>query len=144
MAGLFDALVTGAQTGLSHAVGPIRVRTNLNADSPVVLTIPDPNNPPPPAPPSPLMSLLKPEVTVDSVGGEMSWAPWGRPSANYTPLILAGVGLIGFTLVGIGGIMGRFVRPRTIAIAGITGSGILAFIAGQTQFEQAEESGGPV
>lgn len=61
---------------------------------------PGPQGPPgPPAPPEPaaprnvLMELVKPEVTIQSVAGPMTFAPYGTPTRNYVPLFYVFTGL---------------------------------------------------
>jgi hypothetical protein len=64
-----------------------------------------------------------------------SIAPSGRPSANYTPLILAGAAGFVFTLVGIGGLIGRFASPKVLIGSSVVGFAALAIIASQTKLE---------
>lgn len=127
-------LTTAASTAVGEFVGPIEVRTNLNADQPVVI---DPFTPGDgrPQQPSLLMTLLKPEVRVQLPNGEFVWAPHGAPSASYAPLVAAGLGAILFALVGAGGLVGKFAQPRTLLVAGGLGAAALAFVASQAKLE---------
>lgn len=137
MADFMSLLQTAGATAVGAAVGPIEVRTNLNADNPIIidpLARPDPNAPP--AKPSIWMSLIKPDIRVRLPNGEFKYAPSGSPSANYTPLILAAVAGLVFTLVGIGGLVGRFASPKVLIGTGVAGLAALAFIASQTKYEE--------
>lgn len=135
----FLSLLTKAGTTVAGAaVGPIEVRTNLNADSPIII---DPFAPPAEEQPkskSIWMSLLKPEIRVALPNGEYKYAPAGKPSANFTPLIIAAVGGLLFTLVGVGGLIGRFASPKILLGTGVCGLAALAFIASQTKLEEAD------
>ena len=53
---------------------------------------------PPDAPPNPILALVKPEITIDTAGGALVMAPYGEPTANYLPRLVAGVaiGVLGF------------------------------------------------
>lgn len=137
---LVDVLTQGLASGVAAGVGPVVIRTNLNADSPIILTVPEPGgDPQPEAPPSLLMQLLKPEINTSVVGSQMTWAPYGTPSANYTPLLLAGAALTVFTLLGIGGTIGRFARPRTLVIVGLMGFAAIAAVASRTKLEDSHQ-----
>jgi hypothetical protein len=134
----FMSFIAAAGTQVvGAAVGPISIRSNLNADQPFLIDpFAEQTGPPPPPPaPNPLMSILKPEIVVALPTGPYTWAPYGSPSANYTPLILAGVGGVLFTILGIGGLVGRFVKPRTLLIAGGTGLAALAYVASRAKYE---------
>jgi hypothetical protein len=39
------------------------------------------------------MELVKPEVTIQSVAGPMTFAPYGTPTRNYVPLFYVFTGL---------------------------------------------------
>jgi len=128
-------LLTAAGASVAgQFVGPIEVRTNLNAGEPVVI---DPFAPgdDQSQQPSLLMTLLKPEVRVQLPNGEFVWAPHGSPSASYGPLVLAGVGAMLFAIVGAGGLVGKFAKPRTLLVAGGLGAAALAFVASQAKLE---------
>jgi hypothetical protein len=126
----------GAQVA-GQVLGPIEVRTNLNAGEPVVI---DPFAPGDgePQQPSILMSILKPEVRVRLPNGDMVWSPAGSPSASYAPLVLAAAGAFLFTLVGVGGLVGKFAKPRTLLVAGGIGVAAIAALASQTKLEDPE------
>lgn len=115
-------------------VGPIRVRSNLNADWPLTL---DPfHGHDEAAPPSVLLALLKPEIRVDLPTGPVVYAPYGTPTANYAPLLAAGAGLLVVALVGVGGVLGRFTRPSTIAVLGLGSLLALGRVAMETKGEE--------
>jgi hypothetical protein len=115
-------------------IGPIRVRSNLNADWPITV---DPFHVNEEAsPPSMLLSLLKPEIRVDLPTGPVVYAPYGAPTTNYAPLLAAGAGLFVVALVGMGGVLGRFARPGTVALIGLGSLLALGAVASETKGEE--------
>ncbi len=130
-------LTTAGTAAAGQFVGPIEVRTNLNAQDPIII---DPFAPgsDEPQQPSLLMQLLKPEIKVRLPNGDMVWAPSGSPSASYAPLALAAIGALLFSLVGVGGLVGKFARPSTLLITGGIGAAALAYLASQTKLEDPQ------
>ena len=51
-----------------------------------------------------LMQVVKPEIQVETVAGTVSTAPYGKPTANYFPLVVAGAAL---AAVGVGYLSAR-------------------------------------
>jgi hypothetical protein len=50
---------------------------------------------------APLMSWLKPKITVYTPAGPQTIAPWGEPTADYFPALALGVGVLSvFALYG--------------------------------------------
>lgn len=129
-------LTTAGTAAVGQFVGPIEVRTNLNAQEPIVI---DPFAPGDgqPQEPSLLMTLLKPEIRVSLPNGEFTWAPSGQPSAAYAPLVAAAIGALLFSLVGIGGLIGKFARPTTLLVTGGIGAAALAILASHAKLEDA-------
>lgn len=131
----------GKALGRATGVGTITVRSNLNADSPLVV---DPLHEPEPGPPNPiadaLMSILKPEVTVVLPTGPYVYAPKGKPSANYGPLVAAGLGGVLFSILGMGGLIGRFAKPATLAIVAGAGLAALSYVASGAEGESGGEA----
>ena len=86
-----------AQSLGQQAVKKITVRTQFSP--PVVV---DPFAPAPPGPPAPnpLMMLIRPEVTIEGPGGKTIIAPYGTPSQNYLPWLLAGLAIVGLGVLG--------------------------------------------
>lgn len=139
MPDFMSLLQTAIPSVAGAVVGPIEVRTNLNADNPIVIdpfAPVDPNTPP--AKPSMWMSLLKPDVRVRLPNGTYAWTPNGLPSANYMPLILAAAAGFVFTLVGIGGLIGRIASPKILIGTGVVGLAALAIIASQAKLETVQ------
>lgn len=136
-------LAAAGKTAAGALVGPIEVRTNLNADDPTVIDPFAGGEEEPQQGPSLLMTLLKPEVRVHLPNGEYVWAPNGPPSATYMPLLLAGVGGILFSLVGIGGMVGRFAAPRTLLVVGGAGLAALALVASRAKLEEPRSAAAP-
>jgi hypothetical protein len=126
-----DELLTAIAPAL---VGPIRLRSNLNADWP--LTVDPFHGHEEGAPPSMLLALLKPEIRVDLPMGSVVYAPYGTPTADYAPLLAAGAGLLVVTVLGVGGAIGRFARPGTIALLGIGSLLALGRVAAATKGEE--------
>jgi hypothetical protein len=115
-------------------VGPIRLRSNLNADWP--LTVDPFHGREEGAPPSMLLALLKPEIRVDLPTGPVVYAPYGTPTADYAPLLAAGAGLLVVAVLGFGGVIGRFARPSTIAVLGVGSLLALGRVASATKGEE--------
>ena len=128
---LFNAITPAAAAAL---LGPIHVRSNLNADWPLSV---DPfHDTGGPSPPNVLLSLSKPELRVDLPSGPFVYALYGTPTANYAPLLAAGAGLAIVALVGVGGVIGRFARPTTIAVLGLGSLLALGRVAAETKGEE--------
>lgn len=145
MADFLSLLEPIANTALSRAVGPVTFRSQLHAP----ITV-DPFAPGEPAPPDKqgfsLMAILKPEIEVELPTGRMVYAPYGHPSANYGPFILAGFGLFALSLVGLGGLSGRFMSGTQIALAAGGGVAALAWVATHGKLEDKHhgaEAGSP-
>ena len=129
-----DLMAAIAPSALAALVGPIRFRSNLNVDRPISI---DPfTSRRATSPRSTLLSLLKPEIEVDLASGPVVFAPYGVPTADYAPLLVAGTGLLVVTILGIGGTIGRFARPRTIAILGLGSLLALGHVASATKREE--------
>lgn len=81
------------------AVRSITIRTQISP--PITL---DPfAEAPPDAPPNPFLAFLKPEITVETPTGAMTVAPYGRPTTNYLPWLIAATVLVGLGVtIGIG------------------------------------------
>jgi len=126
-----DALAPAAARAL---VGPIRLRSNLNAGRPLVV---DPFGARPATTPrSTLLALLKPQIEVELPGGQYAYAPYGVPTADYGPLLAAGTGLLVVAILGVGGAIGRFARPGTIAVLGLGSLLALGYVASATKREE--------
>lgn len=139
MSGFQDQLTAAALRGAASAIGPVTIRSTLNPDSPLVLEVPTPGEPAG-SPDSQtsfgiLTKLLKPEVRLQALGAEMTFAPGGVPQANYTPILFAGLGLGVFTLLGLGSLFGRFASKRTLLISGAVGLAAIAWVASQSTFD---------
>jgi len=79
----------------SQFVSKVRVRSQLAPEFEY-----DPNIPTPPdAKPNWLLTLAKPEITLDTPGGPMVIAPYGTPERQYGVPFVMGLGA--FTLIGI-------------------------------------------
>lgn len=128
-------LTTAGTAAVGQAVGPIEIRTNLNADDPIIIDPFSPQDPNASQEPSWIMTLLKPEVRVQLPNGEFVWSPSGRPGASYAPLVAAAIGGILFTLVGVGGFLGKFAKPTTLLLTGAGGLAALALLASQAKLE---------
>lgn len=103
-AGAAQALASGDWTAATSVLGraavrSITIRTQVSPPftvDPFAPTQPD-------APPNPLLSWLKPEVTIETTSGNLVMAPYGTPSANYLPWLLGAIALFGIgAVVGIG------------------------------------------
>lgn len=112
MAGLFDSLLTpGGVEAAAQAVGAaasgdwaaaaqalgrqtVRKVTIRSQFSPPIEV--DPFAPAPPgAPPNPILSLVRPSVTIEGVGGAMTTiAPYGPPAKNYLPWLAGAVVIV--------------------------------------------------
>lgn len=111
MASFLDTLVQSAAGGAgpntgsalqalaSNAVGTIVIRSQVSPD---VVVNPFAPSPPPDPSPNPLMMFVRPEVSILAPNGQalVTYAPYGAPSANYVPFLIAGalvfvVGLFG-------------------------------------------------
>ena len=117
-------------------VGSIRLRSNLNADWPLVVDPFHPQQPEEASPPNMLLSLLKPEIAVDLPTGPFVYAPYGSPTADYAPLLAAGAGLLVVAVLGVGGVIGRFARPTTIAVLGLGSLLALGQVASASKREE--------
>lgn len=139
MAADFLSLLTGgANAALSRAVGPVTFKSQLHAPITVDPFASD-GAPAPSASRFSVMHLLKPEVSVQTPTGELVFAPYGHPSANYGPYICAGLGLVVISLVGIGGLAGRFMSGKHVALAGGAGLAALAWVASHGRLEEPDE-----
>ena len=92
------------QNATAAAVQDVEVRTQV---SPTFTYVPTPSGGPaglpggPSGPPSSsppqksiLMDIIRPAVTVRSVAGSYTIAPWGEPERDYTPLLYLAGGLM--------------------------------------------------
>lgn len=69
----------------------VRVRTQL---TPEIALEPFAPGDPRSSEPGFLLELLKPEVSVTVAGQSQVYAPYGRPTRNFFPLVLAGLGAL--------------------------------------------------
>ena len=112
------AAVKGAQSGDwgaavaavgKQAVGKITIRSQVSPD--VVI---DPFAPQAPAPaaPNPLLMFVKPEVVIQSPDGSTvtTLAPYGHPTGNYWPWLVAGAVVAVFGVFGLVAFVARRVR----------------------------------
>lgn len=130
MPNALDALASLA----SGLVGPVAISTNLNASQPLLVS---------PIPGAPagapgaasggstgansILQWLQPEVAIQLPTGEMSVAPFGKPSADYGVTIMAGAAALALGAMALGAAGGRgAVKPL---IAGAVIAGIVGVVA---------------
>jgi len=129
-----DFVAALAPAAARALVGPIRLRSNLNADQPISV---DPFRARGAVSRrSTLLALLKPEIEIELPGGPFTYAPYGVPTADYGPLLAAGTGLLVVAILGVGGAIGRFARPGTIAVLGLGSLLALGYVASATKREE--------
>ena len=103
-AGAAEAIASRDWTAATSAIGrsavrSITIRTQVSPPftvDPFAPTQPD-------APTNPLLSWLKPEVTIETASGALVMAPYGTPTRNHLPGLLGGIVLLGIgAVIGIG------------------------------------------
>ena len=77
------------------AVKGVTIRTQVSPPVTVDPFAPSPRD----APPNPLLSFLKPEITIETAAGTMVMAPYGKPTANHLPWLIAGAIVFGIGIV---------------------------------------------
>lgn len=94
-AAIAAALQGGNASALAQAVAGAAVQsiTFRSQVSPPISVNPFSPTPPAPPGPNPLMSLIRPAIDVQTAAGTMTIAPYGAPSANYFPWLVAGLAL---------------------------------------------------
>lgn len=101
--GMGQSLISDVARGLARgSVRNVTFRSQISPDFTY-----DPNEPIPPGRGGfgqVLMSIVKPEVDVDTAAGRITMAPWGRPTLPLFPLA------VGVVLLGGAAVAGLIVR----------------------------------
>ena len=98
-AGVLTATASGDFVSAAAALGRAgvqRVTIRTQVSPPVTIT---PFEPSPPGPPNPLLAFLKPSIEVETPGGPITVAPYGPPTGDYFPWLVAGLAVVVIGLV---------------------------------------------
>jgi len=82
----------------STAIKKVTIRSQFSGEQEVQPFAPNDQPPPPPGGFS-IMSLIKPEIQLDTAMGPYIIAPYGHPTENYLPYLIGGAALLGFGIV---------------------------------------------
>ena len=86
------------------AIQSVTLRTQV---SPPVTVDPFAEGPPASPAPNPFLSFVKPMIEVQTAAGRMVIAPYGEPTENYFPWLVAGAVVFFFGAVGLIGWVAR-------------------------------------